>query len=114
MGKVLLEKLLRTCHGIEAIYLLVRPKKDKDIHTRINELFDDLVRHPAPHIFNFFTNFIHAAIRKTQRKRAKIQTQADPNQWRLHTSWPRDKYQRQTDIAHKGEYCHTCGGHCTI
>lgn len=43
MGKMLLEKLLRSCRGIETIYLLIRPKKNKDIHTRIEELFDDLL-----------------------------------------------------------------------
>lgn len=43
MGKMLLEKLLRTCTGIENIYLLIRPKKNKDIHTRVDELFDDLL-----------------------------------------------------------------------
>ncbi|CRL00357.1 CLUMA_CG013629, isoform A [Clunio marinus] len=41
MGKVLIDKLLRTCPGIENIYLLIRKKKGKDIHTRIEELFDD-------------------------------------------------------------------------
>lgn len=51
MGKMLLEKLLRACNGVEAIYLLVRPKKEKDIHVRINELFDDLVS------FFFFKSF---------------------------------------------------------
>lgn len=43
MGKMLLEKLLRTCTGIENIYLLIRPKKNKDIHTRVEDLFDDLL-----------------------------------------------------------------------
>lgn len=43
MGKVLIDKLLRTCPGIENIYLLIRKKKGKDIHTRIEELFDDPV-----------------------------------------------------------------------
>jgi alcohol-forming fatty acyl-CoA reductase len=43
MGKVLIDKLLRTCPGIENIYLLIRKKKGKDIHTRIDELFDDPV-----------------------------------------------------------------------
>lgn len=45
MGKVLIDKLLRTCPGIENIYLLIRKKKGKDIHSRIEELFDDPVRH---------------------------------------------------------------------
>lgn len=43
MGKMLIDKLLRACPGIENIYLLVRPKKGKDIHTRLDEIFDDQV-----------------------------------------------------------------------
>lgn len=43
MGKVLIEKLLRSCPTIESIYLLIRQKKGKDIHTRVEELFDDPV-----------------------------------------------------------------------
>lgn len=43
MGKLLIEKLLRSCPGIAFIYLLVRPKKEKDVHQRIEELFDDAV-----------------------------------------------------------------------
>ncbi|XP_043803695.1 fatty acyl-CoA reductase wat-like [Apis laboriosa] len=41
MGKILIEKLLRECPGISFIYMLVRPKKGKDMHQRIEELFDD-------------------------------------------------------------------------
>ncbi|OAD52165.1 hypothetical protein WN48_02768 [Eufriesea mexicana] len=41
MGKLLIEKLLRECPGISFIYLLVRQKKGKDVHQRIEELFDD-------------------------------------------------------------------------
>lgn len=43
MGKMLIDKLLRTCPGIENMYMLVRPKKGKDIHTRLDEIFDDQV-----------------------------------------------------------------------
>ncbi|XP_055698069.1 fatty acyl-CoA reductase wat-like [Phlebotomus papatasi] len=43
MGKILIDKLLRSCTDIENIYILVRPKKGKDIHTRIEEIFDDPV-----------------------------------------------------------------------
>ncbi|KOC68027.1 Putative fatty acyl-CoA reductase [Habropoda laboriosa] len=43
VGKLLIEKLLRECPGISFIYLLVRPKKGKDMHQRIEELFDDPV-----------------------------------------------------------------------
>ncbi|EFN84876.1 Fatty acyl-CoA reductase 1 [Harpegnathos saltator] len=41
MGKLLIEKLLRDCPGIASIYLLVRPKKGKDVHQRTEEIFDD-------------------------------------------------------------------------
>lgn len=43
MGKLLIEKLLRTCSGLASIYLLVRPKKGKDVHQRTEEMFDDVV-----------------------------------------------------------------------
>lgn len=38
MGKVLVEKLLRSCSGIKNIYLLMRPKKEKDIKARLSGL----------------------------------------------------------------------------
>lgn len=40
MGKVLVEKLLRSCPGIKNIYLLMRPKRGQDIDTRLNELIN--------------------------------------------------------------------------
>jgi hypothetical protein len=43
MGKVLLEKLLRSCPHLSNIYLLVRSKKGKKVDSRIEELFDDPV-----------------------------------------------------------------------
>lgn len=43
MGKLLIEKLLRSCPGIASIYLLMRPKKGKDVHQRAEEIFDDPV-----------------------------------------------------------------------
>ncbi|CAG4978432.1 unnamed protein product [Colias eurytheme] len=41
LGKILVEKLLRSCPGVENLYLLVRQKRGKDIYTRIEEIFDD-------------------------------------------------------------------------
>lgn len=38
LGKVLLEKLLRSCPEIENIYVLMRSKKGKDMYTRIEEI----------------------------------------------------------------------------
>ncbi|KAK6645006.1 hypothetical protein RUM43_001282 [Polyplax serrata] len=43
MGKVLVEKLLRACPGIENIYLLMRPKKGNDVNTRLMELINTTI-----------------------------------------------------------------------
>lgn len=44
MGKCLLEKLLRSCPDINLIYILVREKRGKSSETRLEELFQDVVR----------------------------------------------------------------------
>lgn len=38
MGKVLLEKLLRSCPGVSKIYLLIRPKRGQDTQERLQQL----------------------------------------------------------------------------
>lgn len=43
LGKILIEKLLRSCSGISTIYVLVRPKKGQDVLQRIENLFEDPV-----------------------------------------------------------------------
>lgn len=43
MGKTLIEKLLRSCPHIKHIYLLVRVKKGKSPHERIDDIFQDRV-----------------------------------------------------------------------
>lgn len=43
MGKMLIEKLLRSCPHIKHIYLLVRMKKGKTPHERIDDIFQDRV-----------------------------------------------------------------------
>lgn len=40
LGKMILEKLLRECYDLKMIYVLVRPKKGKDVQTRFEEIFD--------------------------------------------------------------------------
>jgi fatty acyl-CoA reductase len=44
MGKVLVEKLLRSCPHLSNIYLLVRSKKGMDPETRLDDIFSDPVR----------------------------------------------------------------------
>jgi fatty acyl-CoA reductase len=39
MGKVLIEKILRTCSDVDTIYVLIRAKKGKEPRHRIEELF---------------------------------------------------------------------------
>lgn len=41
IGKVLIEKLLRTCPLVERIYVLIRPKWNKKPHERLRELLDN-------------------------------------------------------------------------
>lgn len=45
MGKVLVEKLLRSCPHIKHVYLLIRPKKGKEVHERLDDIFSDRVSH---------------------------------------------------------------------
>lgn len=40
MGKVLVEKLLRSCPEIKNIYLLIRPKRGQEVSARLNELLN--------------------------------------------------------------------------
>jgi fatty acyl-CoA reductase len=40
MGKVLVEKLLRSCPEIKVIYILMRPKKGKSVEERVQILKD--------------------------------------------------------------------------
>lgn len=44
MGKVLVEKLLRSCPGINRLYLLMRPSKGKEVTTRLQELISNEVK----------------------------------------------------------------------
>lgn len=43
MGKMLIEKLLRSCPHIKHIYLLIRSKKGKNIEQRLEYIFEDRV-----------------------------------------------------------------------
>lgn len=43
LGKLLIEKLLRSCPEVASVYVLVRNKKGKDLHARLDELFEDVV-----------------------------------------------------------------------
>ncbi|XP_045176166.1 fatty acyl-CoA reductase 1-like [Mercenaria mercenaria] len=40
LGKALIEKLLRSCPDIKALYLMIRPKKGKECQERLEEIFE--------------------------------------------------------------------------
>lgn len=42
LGKIVIEKLLRSCQ-VDTIYVLIRSKKGKDIATRIEDIMNDVV-----------------------------------------------------------------------
>ena len=56
MGKVLVEKLLRSCNEVKCIYVLLRPKKGLDVKSRLRELLDvkifDKIRDCSPSSLN--------------------------------------------------------------
>jgi len=56
LGKVLVEKLLRSCPDIKTLYLLIRPKAGNDIRTRLHDFAQhqifDVVRRERPGAMN--------------------------------------------------------------
>ena len=48
MGKVLVEKLLRSCPGTRSIYLLMRPKRGQEPKARLKELLNAKVEIETP------------------------------------------------------------------
>ncbi|XP_075988618.1 putative fatty acyl-CoA reductase CG5065 [Anticarsia gemmatalis] len=56
MGKVLVEKLLRSCPKIKKIYLLMRPKRGQDVASRLTELTQsplfETLRRESPQALN--------------------------------------------------------------
>ncbi|XP_075227257.1 fatty acyl-CoA reductase wat-like [Lycorma delicatula] len=43
LGKVIIEKIMRSCQNFQKLYLIVRPKKDKDQRERLKEQFDNFI-----------------------------------------------------------------------
>ena len=44
VGKILVEKLLRSCPEVKGLYLLMRPKKGRSGKDRIQDLTDSCVK----------------------------------------------------------------------
>ncbi|VEN63880.1 unnamed protein product [Callosobruchus maculatus] len=58
LGKLCMEKLLRTCPDISKIYIIIRPKKGKEVSKRFDELFDEPSFDPLKRNFPDFRNKI--------------------------------------------------------
>jgi fatty acyl-CoA reductase len=54
LGKVLIEKVLRTCPGVKKIYLIVRSKLDKTSKERLKQIFSG----PVSQKSFFFSNLL--------------------------------------------------------
>lgn len=45
MGKILIEKILRSCPNIASIFILVRNKKGKDVSQRLDDILNSPVKY---------------------------------------------------------------------
>ncbi|XP_025160232.1 putative fatty acyl-CoA reductase CG5065 isoform X2 [Harpegnathos saltator] len=43
LGKILIQKLLRSCTDITTIYILIRPKRENNIEDRLNNIFGNVI-----------------------------------------------------------------------
>lgn len=60
IGKVVIEKLLRTCPGLGKIYLLVRPKRAQEAQDRVDEILDSKLFDECRTVNPGFKNQVHA------------------------------------------------------
>ncbi|KAL0099953.1 hypothetical protein PUN28_019994 [Cardiocondyla obscurior] len=62
LGKILIEKLLRTCPNISMIYLLIRSKKEKSPECRLDEIFEkplfDRIKREVPNFHKKITPIV--------------------------------------------------------
>lgn len=93
MGKVLVEKLLRSCPGIKNLYLLIRPKKGQETAARLNDLLNTPVTilvyiYQSPPNFTLQLYSIHSCLTLCARNGPMIWTRSFPFVATLHRrSW---------------------------
>lgn len=76
VGKVLFEKLLRSCPGVKNIYLVIRSKKDADAKQRFDKVLRLPVRNKnkaSMHFWNLGTKF-HFATHRSRLFIAPLRT----------------------------------------
>lgn len=87
VGKPLIEKLLRSTN-VKRLYLLIRPKKGKQPHERIKDIFNNVVRkqYNFDSLRHIFFNFHYIiAIQKIIRRKAKCHIKMFCYFWRCNT-----------------------------
>ncbi|CAH1098717.1 unnamed protein product [Psylliodes chrysocephalus] len=67
VGKLIVEKLLRSCPGVKNIYILVRPKKSESVEDRVEKLKNDKVTASVR-----FDDFLEKAILTNVRSTAEV------------------------------------------
>lgn len=80
VGKALVEKLLRSCPGLDKIYILARPKKGESPEQRVDKFLDSLVNGRKLHLpFNLLNillyciKFFDAARKANPSYRTKVE-----------------------------------------
>jgi hypothetical protein len=110
MGKVLLEKLLRSCPGVSKIYLLIRPKKGQDAHERLKLLLCSPVscisfRFPPKFSSDASFFFVIAALRPHKEEPADGSAQGAAHRGRHHPTGIGDQSQRQVNVGPHSQHC---------
>ena len=103
-SEVLVNKLLTSCSSLDTIYLLVRNKKGKDVHSRVEDIFNDPVsvgsaNHSAWPLIECLSI---ADIRHYETQGAKVSPQNPRHCWRLHAS------RTGTLNSQQGSACEKC------
>lgn len=113
MGKVLLEKLLRSCPGVAKIYLLIRPRKGQSAQDRLLQLLCS----PVSAIFiNYLPKltppFIISAIRSGTKGASSRSSKSVFDRGRHHTTRIGNQRQRHRDIIENRQRRLSQRGHC--
>lgn len=103
LGRLLIEKLLRTCHSLSKIYILMRAKKGKSLEERFKTYFEDIVskklfvRLSKNLLMMFFLD-----LRKIEKRATEVLEEVTPNNGRLRVSRPGAERRRQAEAGGGG------------
>lgn len=102
LGKLILEKLLRSCPDLNHIYILLREKKGKDREKRFQEIFDVPVSQRTHNFSPSSTSFFILDIRPFEAFESKLHEESEHDEWRLRPTRPWTQRARQARPPHRG------------